>query len=389
MFGQFLAVHIVTHPEQDGVHMVLRAVAVTGIVGRIDLVVRQVGRQRHRVAQVEHTVEVQSACIDRGIRNLPALLGEVAVEIVVRLFRLVRHRESSLGDDTRTKEVFQVIVGFPGGRHTLVAGTVVVNRSGHITPPRDHLSRLLVADRTVPLGDLLPFEARPPGHIAIGDTTVGTVPELILSVRAGTKLVLCLRKYRKTGCHHAGDTCSDHQPFFLSQFRRDQDRPVFTTRTVQGCRCRPFQHVDTLDILRRDIEQIRLDRNTVHHHQRRLAAKGEAGCLEHAGGIVDRQACHLPGKCVTHVDRTGLLQGFGTHLLGGVSQFLFLLLDTDGSHHHFVDQLHVVRHFHIDNLQVAYRAFHRFISYERKDQRTVLRCFDLVITIYIRYGSDN
>ena len=63
MFTEFFTVHIVSHPYNNGVHMVFRSVSIAWIAWRNHLVIRQIGVKLQVLSKIESGVEVDPSAV--------------------------------------------------------------------------------------------------------------------------------------------------------------------------------------------------------------------------------------------------------------------------------------------------------------------------------------
>ena len=218
--------------------------------------------------------------------------------------------------------------------------------------------------------------------------------------------ILELRHHERRREGRAVRVVHPHAPL-LAAFGRDQDHAVGALRSVQRGSRSTRQHRHRLDILGVDagytlviaavgrlVDALGLlrtqarQRNTVdhvegvvvaverfdatHHHAGRTAGSRGAG-IDLQTGDLARERIHEVGILDRVDDRAG-------DLLHVVGQGLLLTLDTEGRHHHGVEDLVVLAH---DDFERRDRARHRNLLFRIADQRD----FEHVARLGLRQGE--
>ena len=246
---QLLYVHVVPHPQKDIIHVVVRLVTITRVIGRQHLIIGEQRIQLHIIHQVITCLESQASGIQLRIGNLSFLVSILQCQIITCPSPFISKSQIRIADNPRAEEVPQIVVRYPVNGHTFITGTVIILRALNITPPRDDFSRHLVTDRAVPLGNLQTgIQFRSPLHITVLHTTTGTVPELILPVQSGTITVLCFRKDTKTGSKHVIGLEINLHAILLCTFCCNQQSAILSPCPIKSRSRRTFQHINTFNV---------------------------------------------------------------------------------------------------------------------------------------------
>ena len=140
----------------------------------------------------------------------------------------------------------------------------------------------------------------------------------------------------------------------------NKDNTVTGTRSVKSCRIRSFQHGNTFNVIRINVECcattvyttiegsiaviVIAERYTVYNPQRlvvvaqgRVTADGDFGRTAQAGSRgVHLKTCHLTLQCAGYRRVAGFIQFIALQFLNCITQHLLLALDTEGSNHNLL-----------------------------------------------------
>ena len=350
------------------------------------------GLHQQRTTQHVGHVAIQTLHVLRGIRQTHTVLAGVRIdEARTELDELGLHR----------------VVHTCG--ETLVVRTCALQRTSLLEVVEANVIRI-VSTATAEV-DVVVLAHTGLEHL-VEPVGVSAVHELILAglgvqriaagqrcARVGTGLTQVLAVL--VGIHHVVDAAGNLVPaeislivnlqglFLLTALGGDDDHTVSSTRTVDGtCRC-ILQHLDGLDVVRRDVANSGTHGHTVNHVQRSRRTERTDTTDTHCGvgtGLTVRRNLHAGHLTFQHsrdVRVRHTLQFVGIHNADRTRQ-VGLLLDTITYDDHLVEHLGVALHLDLlDNGTSADGNLAVFVTHIAHNERRVGRSINREVTVEV------